>query len=393
MPAPRPSLAPRSAPAPALAPPLGGVERYDPGILPPGPPADHGAVQPDEPAELTPEQQRRHDIDDFLAAYERIAPAQERRDGWTPFLRKLFLQVIAEGGGITAACEYTGMSRSSAYSLEARDRVFAAGLAAASHFARNPMADDYFEKGRNGITETITRSDGVTITRHRFDSRLSIAVLNRLDRRCDRAEERGSLHLAAVRNWDEYLRLVGEGDDKAAEALLDRPAEDGVDGEPFRRRGEQAKQRPTCPLPVRANPISSDRDEMLELAEYCWKLGEADYPVEARRSGIADGAWLTNFPPPPGFDGYENRPWTGEDFYYERTCTPEEVELLDAHLAAMIADDRAEWTAYVEARRETFFGTLRTELAAMRAKAPRPSDGHGVRTLKRPALSDGPHST
>jgi hypothetical protein len=350
-PAPRPCATPHSAPTAWL--------RYDPCIDPPTDEVDNADASPDETQELSAEQQRRQDIDDFLAAYARIAPAQERRDGWTPFLRKLFLQVIAQGGGIGAACEYTGMSRSAAYSLEARDRVFAAGWAAASYFARNPMADDFYDKARDGITETITRSDGVTVTRHRFDSRLSIAVLKRLDQRCDRAEERGSVHLAAVRHWDEYLRLVGDGDDKAAEALLDRPVPS---------RAEGAQDCTTCPLPERANPIPAPDPPHSELAEYCWKLGEDEYSVAARHSGIADGAWLTNFPPPPGFASYENRPWTGQDFYYERTCTAEEAELLDADLAAAIAADKAEWTAYCEAGRDRFFASLRAGLADFEAR-------------------------
>ena len=302
------------------------------------------AAPPEEPEPLTADQQRRRDIDTFLAAYERIAPGQERRDGWTPFLRKLFLQVIAQGGGIGAACEYTGMSRSAAYSLEARDRVFAAGWAAASHFARNPMADDFYEKGRDGITETITRSDGVTITRHRFDSRLSIAVLNRLDRRCDRAEERGSAHLAAVRNWDEFLRLVGDGDDKAAEALLDTP-----------------QDCTTCPLPERANPIPAPDPPGSDPAENCWKIGEDGAPRSDCDRGLADGTWMTCFPPPPGFDGYQNSEWDGDN-WYERSCTPDEVELLEAHAAVVLAEQRAELAAFAEQQRDSFFARLRSEL-------------------------------
>jgi hypothetical protein len=305
-------------------------------------PADPAPAE--ETPELTPDQQRRQDITDFVAAYERIAPEQERRDGWTPFLRKLFLQVIAEGGGVGAACEYTGMSRSSAYSLEARDRVFAAGWAAASHFARNPMAEDFYEKARNGITETVTRSDGATITRHRFDSRLSIAVLNRLDKRCDRAEERGAVHLAAVRRWDEFMALVGAGDDKAAEALLDTPQE-----------------CPTCPLPERANPIPAPDPPAWDLGENVWQIGDDRAPGADRDRGLPDGTWMTCFPPPPGFEGYQNIEWDG-DHWYERACTAEEAALLDGREAAARAAEQAEITASAEADRDRFFATVRADV-------------------------------
>ena len=345
--APRPCSAPHSAPVSWL--------RYDPAIDPPRHEADGSEASSDEPRPLTPEQQHRQDIDRFLTAYEGVAPERERRDGWTPFLRKLFLQVIAEGGGISTACAYTHMSRSAAYALEARDRVFAAGLAAAAHFARGPMADDFYEKGRHGITETITRSDGATVTRHRFDSRLSIAVLNRLDRRCDRAEERGSIHLAAVRNWDEYLRLVGDGEDAAAEALLDRPVPSGV---------EAAQHCPTCTLPERANPISRPDPTGCDPSENCWKAGSADDLHPDRAGDVAVGTWITTFPPPAGFEGYQNVEWDG-DRWYERACTVDEAALLDAHQAAEEASWRAERTADAEAERDNFFAGLRTAIAEL----------------------------
>ena len=53
---------------------------------------------------------------------------------------------------------------------------------------------------------------------------------------------------------------------------------------------------------------------------------------------------MTTFPPPPGFDGHENRRWDGFN-YYERACTPEEVELIEAHDAAAEAEEFAELTA------------------------------------------------
>jgi hypothetical protein len=149
------------------------------------------------------------------------SPPPARRDGWTPFLRKLFLQVIADTGRLTLACEYTGLTRQSAYALATRDPLFAAGWDAAAMFARRPVNDTMTEQALEGITETITRADGVVVTRHRFDTRLSIAVLSRLDKRCDRAEERGDKHLAVMRNWDEWLDLIGKGDDQAAQAILD----------------------------------------------------------------------------------------------------------------------------------------------------------------------------
>lgn len=107
----------------------------------------------------------------------RAAPDDSRADGWTPFCRRLFLQVLAETGRVSTACEYTQLSRQSAYALRARDPLFAAGWDAASELARAPLADALYEKALDGVTDTITKDGQVVAVRHRFDSRLSTAVL------------------------------------------------------------------------------------------------------------------------------------------------------------------------------------------------------------------------
>ena len=174
-------------------------------------------LEPSSPAN------RREAIAFHMAALEELADPAARSDGWTPFSRKLFLQVLAETGRVSTACEYCQLSKQSAYSLRARDPIFAAGWDAACELAWTPLADALYEQALDGLTDTITRDDGSTITRHRFDSRLSIAVLNRLDRRCDRAAERGSAHLRAAAQWDAFIGAVGTGDTDAATALLAPP--------------------------------------------------------------------------------------------------------------------------------------------------------------------------
>src|SRR5690348_17716537 len=94
-PTPKPCSTPHSAPSRWLNPAVSNVERYDPGILP-ARQADREGPVPSEVEGLTPAQRDRKRIADFLDAYERTAPEGVRRDGWTPFLRKLFLQTIAD---------------------------------------------------------------------------------------------------------------------------------------------------------------------------------------------------------------------------------------------------------------------------------------------------------
>ena len=216
-----------------------------------------------------------------------------------------------------------GLTRQSAYSLRTRDPVFAASWDAAWDLARAPLADALYERALDGTTETITRDGEVVATRHRHDSRLSIAVLTRLDKRCDRAEERGSRHLALMRNWDDWLRLVGKGEERTAMALLEAAAPETAQHCQFRQ------------LPLGGNPTNEDREgnnrewatdedeetEAEDLSARCWAQDE-----------IGEKVWMTDFPPPPGFTAYENRPYDelGDDDSYERECTPEEGALLEA---------------------------------------------------------------
>ena len=83
-------------------------------------------------------------------------PAPSRRDGWTPFARRLFLEVLAETGRVSRACEYAQLTKQSAYALRARDPLFAASWDAACELARAPLADALYERALDGVTETIT---------------------------------------------------------------------------------------------------------------------------------------------------------------------------------------------------------------------------------------------
>ena len=263
----------------------------------------------------------RRDPEALAEVVSRAAPDDVRYDGWTPFARRFFLQTLAETGRVSEACRWAQLSKQSAYALRARDPLFAAGWDAACEIARTQLADALFEKAIDGVTETIVKDGEVVAERHRFDSRLSIAVLHRLDKRCDRSVELGSEHLAVVRNWEEFLTHIGRGEDRSAEALL-QTAPHGQFGQ----------------LPLGENP-TGDEDEPTEidLSERCWK---------------EEDGWMTDFPPPPGFTGYEKREYGS--FGYERACTPEEADLLEADAAAMESQQLAD----EEALRDAWFRML-----------------------------------
>jgi len=267
-------------------------------------------------------------------------PTTCRRDGWTPFARRLFLEVLAETGRVSRACEYAQLTPQSAYALRARDPLFAASWDAACELARAPLADALYERALDGVTETLTRDGEVVAERHRHDSRLSIAVLHRLDKRCDRAVELGSQHLPILRHWDEWLTLVGRGEEQAAQALLDSAHAQSL-------RHHQLHQ-----LPLGENPTEGeDEDDEIDVPERCWT-----------DDSTGEKVWMTSFPPPAGFDGYEKYKWGA--WGYERECTPEEAALLEADAAAAEAERRAKQGA----EREAWFEMLRASVTGTDAQ-------------------------
>ena len=267
-----------------------------------------------------------------MAALENLADPAARSDGWTPFARRLFLQVVAETGRVSTACQYAGLSKQSAYALRARDPIFAAGWGAACELARMPLADALYEQALDGLTDTITRDDGRTVTRHRFDSRLSIAVLNRLDRRCDRDADRGSNHAGAVGRWDDFTSAIGRDDQDAALAILDAAQT------PVSSEGETAKPG----QPSQLGEVEDDEQD--EVAERLWWDDDRD-------------EWRTDFPPPPGFAGNEAGEVGG--WRYHRSLTGEELELVKRDCAAADEEDRAA----DQDERDRYFAEIRASLS------------------------------
>lgn len=262
--------------------------------------------------------------------------------GWTPFARKLFLEVLAETGRVSTACDYTRLTRQSAYALRVRDPVFAASWDAACELARQPLADALYERAVDGVTDTITKDGEVVAERHRFDSRLSIAVLHRLDKRCDRAVERGSKHLALVARWDEWLALIGKGAEQEAAALLEPP-----------------QHCQMCQNPQSENPTALDsEEEEIDLSDRFWLDEDSDERV-----------WMTDFPPPAGFTGYQNCDYGDPKRTYKRECTPDEVAVLEADAARSRAAERA----HEEALRDEWLALLRAECSAADAENRRSS--------------------
>ena len=321
--------------------------------------------EPLDPNELPALPDRRAAIAHHMAALEDLADPGARTDGWTPFARKLFLQVVAESGRVSTACQYASLSKQSAYALRARDPLFAAGWDAACELARTPLADTLYEQAVDGLTDTITREDGRTITRHRLDSRLSIAVLNRLDRRCDRAAELGSRHLGAVGQWDEFVAAIGADDATVAQAILNTARAAHVEN----AKAEITKVSQASQL--RADPDDDEEEEDLPDPRIWW-----DTTRKENR---------TSFPPPEGHACHECGAVGTRD--YHRSLTLEESDLIsrDRNIRA------AEQQAADEVERQTYFETLRAGFAEKNKPQPAgkrgrasPGQRRGVKSSRSP---------
>jgi hypothetical protein len=246
-----------------------------------------------------------------------------RHDGWTPEKQRRFLERFAECGIVLEACEAVGMSARSAYNLRDRDPLFAAGWDAAQAMARPRLADEAYSRALNGVVDRIYKDGMIVAERHRYDNRLTMSVLARLDARLDRAEEKGAPHLALVARWDEYLAALGEDRREDGLAML-APA--GAEGK------EKAEDR-------ELHEVYDGEDPDMGPDEDC----------DPHQVWEDEDGWWTDYPPPAGFAGYQEGAY-GEDAY-RRALSSEEQAVVDAE----IAEDDAEMRARAEAQRAAWF--------------------------------------
>jgi len=285
------------------------------------------------------------------------SPSTVRRrnvlNGWNPERKRLFHETLAQSGVVLEAARAAGMSAHAAYALRNRDPLFDAGWEAALTLARRRLADDLYARAVSGVVEQIHRDGVVVAERHRYDNRLSMAVLTRLDARLDRAEARDDAHLRVAARWDEYLDALEADRPDDARALLAPP-------EPAPATITDGVQHcDPCDAKDDADEIDED-DPDANGGMSVWKEG---------------GQWRTDFPPPDDFDGWEEGEWGVDDDYF-RDLTPAEALVL-------LADN----TPAVEAarrHRDAFFGFAEEEEeaslqdsdpAAMPALPPREDPG------------------
>lgn len=299
-----------------------------------------------------------------------------RHDGWTPAARAAFLETLARSGVVTDACREVQRSSQAAYALRNRDPLFAAGWDAALSMARTRLADDLFHRAVHGVVDQIWKDGMVVAERHRHDNRLSIAVLNRLDARSDRAERIGGPGRRAAANWDSYLAATAEDRTADLRAMLAPPPPEADDEDAILGSGGDSMLIHQLRQLRQGKALDEEEGEGEELDD-----SDDD---DAARVWVEDHSWRTDFPPPDDFNGFEVACYGDGD--YSRQCTPEERELLDKCYPDAIRDHAVEQRRTDAAERDSFFAALAEDLGSSPGSPPEggPSPGE--------AMAQGPGS-
>jgi hypothetical protein len=157
-----------------------------------------------------------------------------------------FVEVLAQWGNVRAAAAQAGVSRAHLYRMRRASPEFRKLWDAALVLARPHVEEVLADRALRGIAETVYYHGEEVSTRIRYDTRLLLAHLGRLDR-----IEDGYGVRAAVTEFDERLEELRKqppsiGWDDAGEARHD----DGPEG--FDADGPGAREGHGCHAPDRA---------------------------------------------------------------------------------------------------------------------------------------------
>ncbi len=261
---------------------------------------------------------------------------------WTPACQRAFLEELACTGSMLRATKHVAKSPRSAYDLRFRrdGAAFRLGWDAAILISRDVISDMLMDRAVNGYEEVTSKQDDGTVMRGKFDNRLGMGLLGRLDRMSEaqalKGSRSGQIQLI-VQDFESFLDLIERGG-KGSEAALFFEARDP----------DPAESR-------RAFDCELDRISAAETAVP--DMLDEEPEVAAQRLGVwydeDKNEWRTNFPKPEAEDSEcitETGFFGDED--YERSLSDTEAS---AHLAAL-ARDRQPWIDAAAKARDAWFG-------------------------------------
>lgn len=248
-----------------------------------------------------------------------------RHDGWTRARERQFCEALANSGVVADACRACGMSRDAAYAYRRRasGRAFALAWDAALLLARSRLSDEVMSRAVHGVIDRVYRDGELVAERHRYDNRLTMAVLSRLDRQAEGFGENAPVVRAIAQEYDRFLDVAGEGAVGAEGFLTARfpPADGNRPIPPWRKTGveeaplehgqlpdpdtelarlarSRAYEKFGVGLPSEIDTDDLDVEEMeswtdadLDRADFCGllvSLDEADWPDAARDASRDD---------------------------------------------------------------------------------------------------------
>ena len=274
----------------------------------------------------------------------RATDGSSRSNGWTGERMATFCETLADTGLVVDACLAAGKSTVGAYALRRRSPIFAAAWEAALTIARERLADTLLARSIEGGVEQYYKDGELVGEKRVIDNRLGLAILRRLDRLAETGSPvstRGERRAPAVRpqramDWDLALSALRSREpDAVAEALA-----------MLSGKGDELNELNGPPDSFVERDDEADDDDDEDEDNPCWQQDECGETV-----------WMTSFPPPDGFTGYQKGDWGDED--YERECSAEERSLLERTVAAELGEGRAE----EEAVRDSWFARLEAQLA------------------------------
>jgi hypothetical protein len=215
---------------------------------------------------------------------------------WTPLCQRAFLEALAYSGSVTRAASEVCKSARSAYNLRfRRDGVaFRLGWDAAILVSRYALHDMLMDRAINGQEESSNKQEDGSTLRGRFDNRLGMNLLGRLDRMAEtQAMQSGretQIQLI-VQDFEGFLDLIERGG-KGSEAALFFEARDPS---PMEQVSPQLKSQFECEL-----------DELSDDHPVFHTMLDIEPEVAAKEMGVwfdpDVNEWHTDFPKPDGDD-------------------------------------------------------------------------------------------
>jgi hypothetical protein len=288
--------------------------------------------------------------------------ALQRDYHWTPACQRAFLEALATTGSVSRAAKEVHKSPRAAYGLKFRRAGYAFKIAwdASILVARDVLGDMLLDRAVNGYEESTYKDDNGTTMRGKFDNGLSSRVLGRLDNMAEKQTSEhhyaAKVHLA-VQDYEVFLDLIESGGGQAEAEVFFAAQMTALN----QQKLQSLKTALECELAQKSAAEAASQaaqNEALNDPEMATAKLSVWYHGMMRR-------WLTNFPPPPEFDGtglvhrsgLQECGTFGEP-NYTRSLTIAELKAHESRLAQV----RTPVLAAAQTAREAWFGVGELDL-------------------------------